>query len=83
MDSVFVYHSVVSDLRVEIIFRKDGTTENGPIDFEIGDTGTSAHWHWWLRKISCRVCLLFYYFSGDKKIAFKKPFTLYFHPFII
>ena len=43
IDSMFVYHFVNPDLRVEIIFRKEETAENGDIDFEIGDIGTSAH----------------------------------------
>ena len=64
---MFVYHSVNSNLRVEIIFRKEGTAENGLIDFEIGDIGTSAYWYWRFKKLSCRACLLFYYFFGDKK----------------
>ena len=78
--SMLVYHFVDPDLRVKIIFRKEGTTENGRIDFEIEDIGTSAHWYWRLKKISCRACLLFCYFFGDKKIAFKSLFDLYFHP---
>ena len=83
IDSMRVYYFVDFDLRVEIIFRKEGTAENGQIDFEIGDISTSAHWYWRLKTISCRACLLFYYFFGDKKIALKSPFDLYFHPFII
>ena len=55
---MFVYHSVNSNLRVEIIFRKEGTAENGLIDFEIGDIGTSAYWYWRFKKLSCRVCLV-------------------------
>ena len=39
------------DLKVEVIFRKEGTTENDGIDFEIGDIGTSAHCYWRLKKI--------------------------------
>ena len=42
---MFVYHSVDPDLSVEIIFRKEGTAENGGIDFEIRDIGNSAHWY--------------------------------------
>ena len=41
---MFVYHFVNPDLRVEIIFRKERTAENGRIDFEIMDIDTSAHW---------------------------------------
>ena len=59
IDSKFVYHFFDPDLRAEIVFRKEGTTESGGIDFEIGDIGTSVH--------SCRACLLFYYFFGDNK----------------
>ena len=43
IDSIFVYHFVDPDLKVEVNFRKEGTAENGKIDFEIGDIGTSAH----------------------------------------
>ena len=42
IDRMFVYHSVDLDVRVEIIFRKERTAENDPIDFELGDIGTSA-----------------------------------------
>ena len=58
-DSIFVYHFADPDMRVEIIFRKKGTAENGGIDFEIGDMGNSAHWHWKLKKNSWRACPLF------------------------
>ena len=40
---MFVYHFVDPDLRVEIFFKKEGTAENGGIDFEIGDMGISAY----------------------------------------
>ena len=43
IDSMFVYHFVDRDLRIEIIFRKEGTAENGGINFEIGDICISAH----------------------------------------
>ena len=79
---MFVFHFVDPDLRVEILFRKEGTTENGGIHFEIGDIDPSAHCYWRLEKISCRACQLFYYFFGDKK-KLKNPFGLCFHPFII
>ena len=52
IDSIFVYHFVDLDLKVEVISRKEGTAENGGIDFEIGDIGTSAHWYWRLKKIT-------------------------------
>ena len=42
---MFVYHFVDPDQRIEIIFRKEGTVENGEIYFETGDTGTTAHWY--------------------------------------
>ena len=72
---MFVYHFVDPDLRVEIIFRKEGTVENGGIDFEIRDICTSAHGYWGLKKISCKACLLFYYFFGDKKSLLKALLT--------
>ena len=83
IDSVFVYHFVDPDLRVETFFEKDGAAKNGKVDFEIGDTGRSAHLYWRLKKISFRACLLSYCFFGDKKIAFKSSLDLYFHPSII
>ena len=43
IDSMFVCHFVDLDLRVEAFFKKEGTGENGGIDFELGDIGTSAH----------------------------------------
>ena len=45
INSMFVYHFADPDLRVEIISRKEGTTENEQIDFEVGDISTSAHWY--------------------------------------
>ena len=42
---MLVYHFVDPGLKVEIIFREEGTAENGGIDFEIGGIGTSAHWY--------------------------------------
>ena len=82
IDSMFVYHFVHTDLRVEIFLEKEGAAENGSVDFKIGYTGTSAHLYWRLKKISCRVCLPFYCFFGDKKIAFKSFLELHFHRFI-
>ena len=43
IDSMFVYHFVDSDFRAETVFEKDEAAENGGLDFEIGDIGTSAH----------------------------------------
>ena len=44
IDRIFVYYFLDPDLRVEIIFRKERTAENGgQIDFEIVDISTSAH----------------------------------------
>ena len=40
---MFVYNFVDNNLRVAIIFRKEGTAENGDIGFEIMDIDTSAH----------------------------------------
>ena len=40
IDSIFVYHFADPDLKVEVISRKEGTAENGGIDFErLGETG--------------------------------------------
>ena len=74
IDSTFVYHFVDPDRMG--FFRNEETAENVGIDFDIGEIGTSAHWLWRLKKISCRACLLFHYFLVDKIIAFKSPFDL-------
>ena len=50
--SILAYHFVNPDLKVGVIFRKEGTAENGEIDFEIEDIGTSVHWYWRLKKIA-------------------------------
>ena len=36
IDSIFVYHLVDPDLKVDVIFRKEGTDENGEVDFKMG-----------------------------------------------
>ena len=82
IDIMFVYHFVDSDLKIEIFFEKEGLAENGGVDFEIGDIGTSALLYWRLKKISCKACLLFYCILATK-IAFKSSLDLYFHYFII
>ena len=43
VDSIFAYHFVDLDVRVEIFFEKEGTAENGGVDFKIGDIGASVH----------------------------------------
>ena len=61
-DSMFVYHLVDPNLRVEILFKKEGAAENEDVDFEIGDISTLAHLYWKLKKSSCKTLLLFYCF---------------------
>ena len=65
------------------ILRKREDNKKWGIDFEIGDIGTSTHLYFRLKKVSYKACLLFDYFFGDKKIAFKSSFNPYFHLFII
>ena len=64
--SVFVYHFVDPDLRVEIFFEKQGVAGNGSDGFEIKDKATSEDLYWKLKKILCGACLLF--FLVKKKI---------------
>ena len=71
INSMFTYHFVDPDLRVEIFFKTMGAAENECVDFEIEDIGTSTHLYWKLKKISCRACLLFHYFLGDTKKLLK------------
>ena len=54
IDSIFGYHCFYPNLRVETFFEKDGAAENGGIDFEKLDIGTSAHLYWRFKKIPCR-----------------------------
>ena len=84
INSMFIYHFINPDLRVETIFEKDEAKENGGVDCEI------ALVHKYLYKLVLKVeenlmqslspLLLFF---DDKKIAFKSSVDLYFHPFII
>ena len=50
---------------VEISSEKQGLIERECVEIE--DRDTTAHLYWGSRKISCKPCLLLYYFSGDKK----------------
>ena len=79
--SMFVYHFVDPDQKVKILFEKEGVAENGGVDFEIGNIGTSAHLYYRLKKILYRANLLSYCFYGSKEIELKSSFGLYFHPF--
>ena len=67
---MFVYHFVDLDLRVKLFFEKERAAENRGVDFEIRDISISANLYWRSKKISCRACLFFYHFIGDKKISF-------------
>ena len=58
IDNIFVYHFVDAELKVEVIFSKEGTAENGGIDFEIGDIGTSTHWYWRKKNIAFKKAFL-------------------------
>ena len=40
---MFIYHFLDPDLRVEIFFEKEDVTEQGIVDLEIWDYGTSAY----------------------------------------
>ena len=67
LNSLFVCFLFVDPgLSVETFFEKDGEAENGGVEFQIGDIDTSVHFYLRLKKISCRVCLLFYWLFGDK-----------------
>ena len=82
IDIIIVYHFVDPGLRVKTFFEKGRVAENGAVDFEIGDSDTSAHLYWRLKKIPCRACQLFYCALGEKKkkIGFKSSLDLHFHP---
>ena len=82
IDSMFVHHFVDPDLRVETFFETDGAAENGGVDFEIEDIGTSTRLTLEVEENSCRACLLSYCLFGGKKTAFKSSLDLYFHPSI-
>ena len=63
---MFVYHFPDPALRVEMFFDKEGTEENGGVDFEIRDIGTSAYLYWRLKKFhGAPACFLLLF--GDKK----------------
>ena len=66
IDSMFVYNFVDLELRVETFFKKEGTVENGGVDFDIGEIGTSAHLYWRLKKVSWRAWDFFIIFLVTK-----------------
>ena len=55
-------------LNIWVFLKKEGATEKGGLDFEIGGLGAFVNLCWWLKKLSCRACLLFYGFLVTKKI---------------
>ena len=55
IDSLFVYHLVDPDPRVEIFFEKARAAENEGVGFEIGDIGTFVHLYWRLKKFHANV----------------------------
>ena len=63
---MLVYHLVDPSLRTEIFFRKEQAAENGGIDFEMGDIGTSAHWYWRLEKFHAEPIYFFITFLVTK-----------------
>ena len=73
--STFVHHFVDPDLTLEKFFEKDRTAENRGADFEIDGKATPANVYWSLKKISCKACLLFYCYFGDKKYILKALLT--------
>ena len=50
IDCMFLNCFVDPHLRVEIFFEREEAAENGGIDFEKWDIGTSTHLHWGLKK---------------------------------
>ena len=54
------------DLRVEAFPEKDAAAENGGVDFEIGDIGTSAHLYWRLKKFLANAGGRIFLFSWDR-----------------
>ena len=63
----FIYHFVDPDLTVEIFFEKKGTVENGNVDFQIRDIGTSTHMYWRLKRSNAGLVYFFIVFFYDKK----------------
>ena len=70
---MLINHFIDPDLKVEIIFSKEGTAENWGIDFEIRDIGTSAHSYWRLKKIHATLLCFFITFLVTKN-SFQKSF---------
>ena len=66
IESSFVYHIVDPDLRVETFFEKNGAAENGGVDFEIGEIGTSVHLYCRSRKFFLQSLSTLLLFFGDK-----------------
>ena len=67
-----------------MFFGKEQAAENGGIDFEIRDIGTSVHWYWRLKNFMQSLSA-FYYLFGNKNIGFKRPvlLSIYYWIFLI
>ena len=78
IDIIFGYSFGDPDLNIEIFFRKEGQQIKGPLILKYRNEVPVAQFCWRLKKFSCLVFPLFYFFfCSDKKI------DLYFHPLII
>ena len=61
LNSMLIYHFTDPDRGVKIFFGKEGATEKVALILKYGIELPVAHLHLGLKKISCRVCLLWYY----------------------
>ena len=66
----FIYHFVDPDLTVEIFFEKKGAVENGDVDFQIRDIGTSTHMYWKLKQSNAGLVCFFIVFFFVTKNSF-------------
>ena len=78
----YVYCFVDPDFGVEIVFKNEKTTEQGVVDFGIGNLGTLQTLVLGVKENSYRACLFLHFFGDEKIIAFKGSIDLYFHPLI-
>lgn len=64
--------------------QKRGQHDKGALILKQRFKAAVTDFYWWLRKISCRFCLLFCYVFGDiKRNPFKSSVDLHLHSFIL
>ena len=83
IDHMFLYYFVGPARRIEILFEKDGTPENGGVDFEMGDIRTLHTCIGGWRKFHGEPVCFFIAFWGQKEKFLKALLICTFIPWLL